>query len=71
FSGKIFNEFVIKTKKSPAEINGQLLKHSIIGGLDLEKYYPDLKNCMLFCVTEYNTKEEIDKMTDIIAKHCE
>tara|TARA_B100000315_G_scaffold157910_1_gene146570 strand:+ start:706 stop:2055 length:1350 start_codon:yes stop_codon:yes gene_type:complete len=71
FSGKIFNEFVIKTKKSPAEINSQLLKHSIIGGLDLEKYYPDLKNCMLFCVTEYNTKEEIDKMTDVIANHCE
>ena len=71
FSGKIFNEFVIKTGKSSAEINSQLLKHSIIGGLDLEKYYPDLKNCMLFCVTEYNTKEEIDKMAEIIAKHCE
>ncbi len=71
FSGKIFNEFVIKTGKSSAEINNQLLKHSIIGGLDLEKYYPDLKNCMLFCVTEYNTKEEIDKMAEIIAKHCE
>ncbi len=71
FSGKIFNEFVIKTEKSPAEINSQLLKHSIIGGLDLEKYYPDLKNCMLFCVTEYNTREEIDKMTDVIAKHYE
>ncbi len=71
FSGKIFNEFVIKTKKSPAEINSQLLKYLIIGGLDLEKYYPDLKNCMLFCVTEYNTKKEIDAMTDIIAKHSE
>ena len=68
FSGKIFNEFVIETEKSPAEINSQLLKHSIIGGLDLEQYYPDLKNCMLICVTEYNTKEEIDKMVDVVTK---
>lgn len=68
FSGKIFNEFVIETEKPPVEINCQLLKHSIIGGLDLGCYYPDLKNCMLICVTEYNTKEEIDTMVEIIAK---
>tara|TARA_B100000315_G_scaffold240810_1_gene260997 strand:+ start:312 stop:1661 length:1350 start_codon:yes stop_codon:yes gene_type:complete len=71
FPGRIFNEFVIKTKKSPAEINSHLLKHSIIGGLDLEQYYADLKNCMLICVTEYSRRDEIDKMIDVIANHCE
>lgn len=69
FFGKVFNEFVIKTEKPPVEINYQLLKHSIIGGLDVERYYPDLKNCMLVCVTEYNTKEEIDKMVEVIGKY--
>lgn len=68
FSGKVFNEFVIETEKSPSEINRQLLENSIIGGLDLERYYPDLKNCMLICVTEYNTKNEIDKMVEVIGK---
>jgi len=68
FSGEIFNEFVIETKKPPTEINEQLLKRSIIGGLDLQRYYPELKNCMLFCVTEYNTKEEIDVMLETISK---
>lgn len=70
FSGKIFNEFVIETKKSPNEINSNLLEQSIIGGLNIEKHYPELKNCMLLCVTEYNTKEEIDKMVEVIAKHA-
>jgi glycine dehydrogenase subunit 1 len=68
FSGEIFNEFVIETKKPPTEINEQLLKRSIIGGLDLQRHYPELKNCMLFCVTEYNTKEEIDVMLETISK---
>lgn len=67
FSGKFFNEFVVETEKTPSEINKHLLNHSIIGGFDLERYYADLKNCMLICVTEYNTKEEIDKMVEIIA----
>ncbi len=68
FSGEIFNEFVIETKKPPTEINEQLLKRSIIGGLGLQRHYPELKNCMLFCVTEYNTKEEIDVMLETISK---
>ena len=68
FSGKTFNEFVIETKKPPSEINEQLLKRSIIGGLDLQRHYPELKNCMLFCVTEYNTKEEIDQLMETISR---
>lgn len=68
FSGKFFNEFVVETEKPPSEINQHLLNHSVIGGFDLERHYAELKNCMLICVTEYNTKEEIDKMVEIIAK---
>ena len=34
----------------------------MIGGLDLARYYPELENCMLVCVTEKRTKEEIDRL---------
>ncbi len=68
FSGKTFNEFIIETKKPPSEINELLLQHSIIGGLDIEQYYPDLKNCMLICVTEFNTRKEIDTMLKLISQ---
>ena len=48
-----------------------LLKNGIIGGLELGKYYPELKNCLLFCVTELNTREEIDKLINGIKKVIE
>jgi glycine dehydrogenase subunit 1 len=40
------------------------LEKGIIGGLDLAPYFPDLKNCSLFCVTETHTKDEIDRLVD-------
>ena len=53
FSGKFFNEFVVKVDgKSPEEINKALLKRKIIGGLPLGRFYPELADCMLVCATE-------------------
>jgi glycine cleavage system protein P-like pyridoxal-binding family len=30
----------------------------------LKSYYPDLKNCLLICVTELNTREEMDRLAE-------
>jgi len=57
---QFFNEFVVKCSKSVKEINSYLLDHGFIGGYDLEKDYPDLKNHMLIAVTEKISKELID-----------
>jgi glycine dehydrogenase subunit 1 len=62
-----FNEFVIETKKDPKKINKTLLKNGILGPLDLSGISKDMKNCLLFCVTEQRTKEEIDKLVEILA----
>ena len=40
--------------KPPEELNRQLLKQKIIGGLPLKKFYPELEDCMLLCATEMN-----------------
>jgi glycine dehydrogenase subunit 1 len=64
FSGPYFNEFVIECPKNPEQINKKLLKNNIIGGLALKRFYPKLKNTMLLCVTELNTKEEIDNLIE-------
>ena len=42
------------------EVLNYLKKEGIIGGYALESYYPDLKNCMLICVTELNSRKEMD-----------
>jgi glycine dehydrogenase subunit 1 len=61
FAQPIFNEFVVKLSKPVGEVNKQLLEKGIIGGFDLGKVYPELKNHMLIAVTELRTKEEIDR----------
>ncbi len=57
-----FHEFVVRTTANPEELVQRLLEHQIIGGLPLGRFYPELSDCMLFCVTEARTKEEIDRL---------
>jgi glycine dehydrogenase subunit 1 len=61
FAAPFFKEFVVRAEgKDIAAINKALLADKIIGGLDLGRYYPELAGCMLLCVTENRTREEID-----------
>lgn len=62
FSAPTFKEFVVRLSRPVAEINKALLKDKIIGGLDLGPHYPELNNCMLLCVTENRSREEIDRL---------
>lgn len=62
FKAPFFKEFVVKLTKPVAEVNKALFAKNIIGGLDLGKYYPELQNCMLICVTENRTKADIDAL---------
>jgi glycine dehydrogenase subunit 1 len=61
-----FKEFVIKSDKPVAEVNRRLLENGILGGLDLGRYYPELANHMLLCTTERRTKEEIDRLVELL-----
>ena len=55
-----FNEFVVQTTRDSRELNDALIEKKIIGGFPLKKFYPDLGNAAVWCVTELNTKEAID-----------
>lgn len=61
FTGDTFNEFVLEFDKPWFQIEKHLNKNSILGGIDLERFFPALKNCALVCVTEVHKKDEIDK----------
>ncbi len=63
-----FNEFVFKTDKNTDNINEELLKENILGPLDLEKINPEYKNCIMFAVTEKRSRQEIDKLTEILTR---
>ena len=61
-----FNEFVVECPENPKTINDFLLHEGVLGGLDLGDFYPEMKNCILFAVTEKNTKEDMDILTELL-----
>lgn len=65
FSAPTFNEFVVRAPKNAAEILEKLRnENGIIGGLALSKYYAKSENDFLVCVTETNTKAQIDGLVE-------
>jgi glycine dehydrogenase subunit 1 len=63
FPKPFFKEFAIRCPVAPSRINRALFKEGIIGGLDISDI---IDNAMLLCVTEMNTREEIDKLVEIL-----
>ena len=59
FTAPFFNEFVLRTE--PEALNTELLKHKIIGGLPLGRFYPELDGCMLVCATEMSKRAHLDQ----------
>jgi len=60
-----FKEFAVHCPVAPSRINRALLKERIIGGLDVSH---TIDHGMLLCVTEMNTKEEIDKLVEVLGR---
>jgi glycine dehydrogenase subunit 1 len=67
FSAPKFNEFVVRGPRPAFEILEKLrTEGGIIGGLALSKYYHERTNDYLVCVTETNSKEQIDRLLDAL-----
>ncbi|MBA7609068.1 putative glycine dehydrogenase (decarboxylating) subunit 1 [subsurface metagenome] len=64
FQQPFFKEFVMRCPTAPRRINEVLFKERIIGGLDLSHI---IDNSMLLCVTEVNTKEDIDRLVEALS----
>ncbi|HET7091813.1 MAG TPA: glycine dehydrogenase, partial [Anaerolineae bacterium] len=67
-----FKEFVVKCPRPVNEINDVLFdEFDMIGGYDLGRDYPHLKNHMLIAVTETNTRQEIDDLVEGLRQAAE
>ena len=64
-SGAFFQEFVVSCPQPPAEVNRRLMERNILGGLDVSDRYD---NGMLLCVTEMNTRDEIDALVSALSE---
>ena len=63
--GTFFQEFVVSCPAPPSEINERLLERKIIGGLDVSSQVP---NGMLVCVTEMNSRQEIEELAQALSE---
>ena len=66
FEGPRFNEFVVRLPYSFDDISSKVLSAGIIPGLLLERYYPELKNCLLISVTETKKKLADDRLIHVL-----
>jgi glycine dehydrogenase subunit 1 len=68
FSAPFFNEFVVRTPQPATEVTERLLREGIIGGVALDRHYPELTHSLLVCVTETAKKESIDALVNALSQ---
>jgi glycine dehydrogenase subunit 1 len=62
FPAPRFNEFVIQLKEDFGPRAQRLMQNGIAPGLSLSRFYPELGNAVLLCVTETARKDQIDSL---------
>jgi glycine dehydrogenase subunit 1 len=68
FAAPTFNEFVLRTPIAPEDLNARLRQHGILGGLALRRWYPELGDGWLVCVTEARSRAQIDHLVAAVAE---
>ena len=66
FGSHHFREFVAVSDKDQDVINRELLKSGITGGLALKRWYPELGNAALYCVTESCSDGDIERLLGVL-----
>jgi glycine dehydrogenase subunit 1 len=65
--GPRFNEFVVRASVPAKELLSRLAsKRNITGGFALSRYYPERPNEFLVCVTEMNSRSQIDGLIEAL-----
>ncbi len=68
FTGPRFNEFVVRAPADAKQLLARLAsENSITAGLALSRYFPDRPNEFLVCVTELNSRTQIDALVEALA----
>jgi glycine dehydrogenase subunit 1 len=62
-----FHEFVLQTEEAPSLWTRRLYDNKIVGGIELSRWYPELRNATLWCATEVVTRENIDTAAQVLA----
>lgn len=66
FDAPFFKEFVVRSRKPLDRVFAACRDKGLLVGPGLGEYLPDLSDCFLVAVTEKRTKEEIDRLVDVL-----
>ena len=68
FCSPFFNEFAIKCPMDASTIQQRLLEEEIIAGFAPGRFYSELKDVLLLCVTEQHSKKDILRLCQALEK---
>jgi glycine dehydrogenase subunit 1 len=63
---QFFNEFPIRVPKGPAVLR-KLARKGILGGLDVHRWFRELKGVLTFTCTEVNDARALDELVEVLA----
>jgi glycine dehydrogenase subunit 1 len=66
--GNFFKEFTVRLPCPASGLAEKLAGEHIIGGLPLSRYFPERENELLVCVTEMNSKNDIDTLVSAVRR---
>jgi glycine dehydrogenase subunit 1 len=68
FAQPTFKEFVVRDRAGQVEsLLEQAAQEGVFAGIPLGRWYPELADCFLVCVTEKRTREEIDRLVKVLS----
>jgi glycine dehydrogenase subunit 1 len=65
--GPFFNEFVVRVPDAGARFELGAAR-GVVPGFPLERWYPELPDTLLVCVTETHGEAEIERLTDLLSE---
>jgi glycine dehydrogenase subunit 1 len=67
FTAPFFNEFVVVAPDAAERWEALAREDGLVAGFPLGRWYPELDGCLLVCVTEVHTPEQIDQLVGALA----
>lgn len=72
-SSGFFKEFLVNfdaTGKTVTDINAELRRRKIFGGLDMSVHFPELGQSALYCVTELHQEDDLRRLARVLTEVC-
>jgi glycine dehydrogenase subunit 1 len=66
FEAPFFNEFAVNAHQPAADVLRALRDRGILGGVDLGRWYPEYRDCILMTATELTTSADIRRLADAL-----